>query len=383
MRERARYQISRSEIAKHVGVQEKVVQKWERGETIPSVQQFKRLIGRLPRVAPFAPTWGWAQDAVMRGEGEFEKHLEATAQEVRRMETRGEIAEKPPAEEFGPGLKRVREENEISQEELGELLGISGQSVSQWETSEVCPVIPNLDKLYTVMPELKAGIETGAIKRPPSRDMDVPVGNRYPRASTVDVAIEMAIAESDAEVKRERMAKPKKTEHADWLPECSSATGGHVFDKTDFSRHRIHYGITYGTVVCSICGVEKPDQPKPPASEIRTPRVEHNHQVRRCPCGGDLETKDAVPDGKTWVCKKCRKALFDQETIKTPLADNVSEIAAAYGRARLKLALAKQAENAAQEVLTNATTDRRNAEQEEKEALALLDLAVSEEVDKQ
>lgn len=210
MRERARYRITRTDLARFVGVAEEVVKRWERGDAIPAKDQFRRLIARLPRLTPYPPSTMSLAGDIVTG------NLDARAEEVRidiaKLADSGQLVEppKPPRQEFGDGLKRVREENEISQAELGELLGLGGNAVGAWESEVNCPVIPNLSKLLEVLPELKAGIETGAIKRPPSLDKDVPNGGRgFPRASTVDAALDMALTQSDEEAKRPRLERPR------------------------------------------------------------------------------------------------------------------------------------------------------------------------------
>lgn len=45
---------------------------------------------------------------------------------------------------FGENLKLIRKSKKISQEELGELLGVSRQSVSKWETGENYPSMNNI-----------------------------------------------------------------------------------------------------------------------------------------------------------------------------------------------------------------------------------------------
>jgi len=52
MRERARLQLSRRQIADRCGVGVDVVKRWERGDATPSTQQFKRLVTMMVRLAP-------------------------------------------------------------------------------------------------------------------------------------------------------------------------------------------------------------------------------------------------------------------------------------------------------------------------------------------
>lgn len=220
MRERARLQLSRREVADQCGVAQGVVKRWERGEAIPSTQQFKRLVGMMVRLAPHAPDWGWAGAAVV--DGRMLQQREEMAASLKELRESHVEPPRPPPQSFGDGLRRVREDNEITQDELGELLGVSGAAVSAWETDTNCPVQPNLDKLCEVMPELRAGFECGAIKRPASQDRPVPVGSngrppgQYPRASTIDTALAMAIESSEDE--RARPPAPRPPRHDPPVP---------------------------------------------------------------------------------------------------------------------------------------------------------------------
>ena len=51
---------------------------------------------------------------------------------------------------FADNLKRIRKDNNLSQEELAEKLGVSRQSVSKWETSEAYPEMNNILELCKI-----------------------------------------------------------------------------------------------------------------------------------------------------------------------------------------------------------------------------------------
>ena len=51
---------------------------------------------------------------------------------------------------FGENLKVLRNKKNISQEELAELVGVSRQSVSKWETSLAYPEMKHLLKLCDI-----------------------------------------------------------------------------------------------------------------------------------------------------------------------------------------------------------------------------------------
>lgn len=373
MRERARYQVSRSEIGRHVGVAEDVVKRWERGEAIPNPRQFKRLITRLHRMLPHVPEWGTYAGAAVTGQvDEYRDDAQGT---VDKWVDKIDAAEKPPIEPFGLGLKRVREENDVTQDELGELLGLTGPAVGAWETEVNTPVIPNLAKLFEVLPELRAGIETGAIKRPPSQSIAVPTGGRgFPRASTIDQALDMALAQSDEEAKRPRAEK------FGWASAWDGREHEHRFDREVCDTDPAHDPTrSMARVVCSICGAPRPESPR--RTEVRLVKAEHEHKVRRCPCGGETAwqpnpDRPGDPLAGAYVCLRCQRALLFSQTVE---GGDTAALAINYARARVALARAKASELAASEALTNAATDRRNAEQECDDALALLDIAVQEE----
>ena len=49
--------------------------------------------------------------------------------------------------EFGIKLSKLRKERKLTQEELGELLGINGKSVSKWERGITMPSVENILKI--------------------------------------------------------------------------------------------------------------------------------------------------------------------------------------------------------------------------------------------
>lgn len=198
VRERARLQMDRAFVAKHVGCSAREVRRWERVEAIPSVHQFKKLIGIIRRLSAHTPDW--AMTATM--DGGLDAVRAELAEASRRADELG-LDPKPPSQSFAAGLRRVREDNEITLDELGELLGVSGAAVGAWENELYSPVTINLELLFEVMPELKAGVETGAIRRPSTRDISVPVGNR----ANVLSAVSMATKSSDDEIARPLVAR--------------------------------------------------------------------------------------------------------------------------------------------------------------------------------
>lgn len=52
---------------------------------------------------------------------------------------------------YGEIIYEKRKERKLSQEDLGEKLGVSRQAVSKWETNETVPDLENLKKLATIL----------------------------------------------------------------------------------------------------------------------------------------------------------------------------------------------------------------------------------------
>lgn len=337
MRERARLKMSRRDLADRAGVSEAVIQRWERGEAIPNVEQFRRLIGKLRRLAAFPPAWGHYGTQIV--EGTFEQarsELEADLRESPRWDEQ----ERPEPEVFGDGLRRVREENEVTQGELAELLDLTGQAISQWETENSTPVQVNLDKLYGVLPELKAGVDIGAIKRPVARDIPVPVGGpgRPPRLATVDGVID------EAKV----------------LDAIDRASSPHEHAYED-GPERLPGRIYPNPRRCMICG--EPEFPKDESEKVLKP---HSHTIRCNKCESELQQQ-----GEFWVCPTCRKIF--------KMLSTVGELAEAYARAKVMAAKAKQALAAAESAVVAAMMDLGTAEASAKESLELLEIAIAEE----
>ena len=57
---------------------------------------------------------------------------------------------------FGENLKTLRKENQISQEELAEMLGVSRQAVSKWERGDG---YPEVDKLLILSRKLNVSLD--------------------------------------------------------------------------------------------------------------------------------------------------------------------------------------------------------------------------------
>ena len=58
---------------------------------------------------------------------------------------------------FGENLQLIRKKNQLSQEDLAEMLGVSRQAVSKWELGEG---YPEVDKLVILSRKLNVSIDS-------------------------------------------------------------------------------------------------------------------------------------------------------------------------------------------------------------------------------
>ena len=58
---------------------------------------------------------------------------------------------------FGENLQRIRRKNQLSQEELAEMLGVSRQAVSKWEVGDG---YPEVDKLLLISKQLNISLDS-------------------------------------------------------------------------------------------------------------------------------------------------------------------------------------------------------------------------------
>lgn len=196
VKERMRFQLRRSEIGNACGVGAATVDCWEKGTAVPDKQQFKRLVGLFRRMHHHPPHW------VELPGPPYEVSRKLHEAEVVRIVETSPPREQPAPESFSSALSRVREENGVTMAELAGVMGLSDGAVSAWESGDYVPVKENLDKLYDVLPELRVGVEIGAVRAPNSRDIPKPQGN--PRD-----AVRMAMEHSEAE---RAAPKPEKLE---------------------------------------------------------------------------------------------------------------------------------------------------------------------------
>lgn len=159
-RERQRHHASRYEVADACGCSQRDVERWERGEAVPSVQQFKRLVGKYRRLAATPPNYSTGTERTTLAE----KALADIQRDA--LQTKEEPEKLPEPVSFGSGLKRIRLENKVSAATLGEIVGLVGTAIANWEADRNAPSQANLEKLYSALPELKAAVDVGAVNKP-------------------------------------------------------------------------------------------------------------------------------------------------------------------------------------------------------------------------
>jgi transcriptional regulator with XRE-family HTH domain len=189
VRERVKYQKTRDQVADMCGVSKAVVKRWEAGESVPNRGQFKALCNILRRMAHHLPSW----PATITADSQELKDIARTWDTVEAKDP----TPRPPAVSFGTGLRRVREENEVSQEAIAQILELHPTAIGQWERDETVPVRENFNKILEVLPELRVAINTGAVQPPKSQEKPVPPGQTLNKGERVLVEAEVTFT-SDA-----------------------------------------------------------------------------------------------------------------------------------------------------------------------------------------
>ena len=131
------------DVAQHVGVSRDTVQAWEAGTEHPTNVQVKRLIGMFRALRYYVNL--------------LPKELLEAVKKIEPLPTQmtpDTAAPKPPAKTFAEALRRARVREGFAQDEIAELIGVSAQAVSAWETEVNTPVVPNWDALLDLFPEL-------------------------------------------------------------------------------------------------------------------------------------------------------------------------------------------------------------------------------------
>lgn len=153
--------LSYREVQERSGCSKQDVKNWEMGLSYPSGNQLTRLhkmcfhrlrffLHLIPEHYRSAATQPDEPDEI-GGSQEAERDLEATL---------------PEPKTFGEALKRERVHEGLNQDELGELVGVVGQAVSQWETDGASPIHEHFVKLCDLFPDLKTGPQPDPRKIP-------------------------------------------------------------------------------------------------------------------------------------------------------------------------------------------------------------------------
>jgi transcriptional regulator with XRE-family HTH domain len=153
-RERMARAVSHFEVGQRCGVAKEVVKQWELDRVEPRKYELQRLIELFPAITRFLPP----------GTGFYAEvqHLQNGPPEA--------APEAPAPTTFGEALAQLRLGEGMTQDELGDLLDVSGQAVSAWETGTNIPVRAHYAALLDLLPDLALAPE------PPVQDIDKPNG---------------------------------------------------------------------------------------------------------------------------------------------------------------------------------------------------------------
>jgi transcriptional regulator with XRE-family HTH domain len=173
---RARRGLSYSELAERTGVSKRDMMAFCKGAGIPTPRQFCRLRNVVFReLAPYREDLEvqWDRAGTADDINEVTDRREHTVEDGAMLEA----AMRTPtlAEDatwFGEALRRARVAEGMSQEELGQLLGVTGQAVAHWESERNAPVRDSYSKLLDLFPVL------ARCPAPPTQDIAVPDGGR-------------------------------------------------------------------------------------------------------------------------------------------------------------------------------------------------------------
>ncbi len=134
------------QVSKMLGVEKATIRDWENGLSYPKGRDIARIKGTMPRVTPYL--------VLIPREA---KDHEVVGKDVKREPIKPVpefIPERKPPTGFGSHLELERVTAGYSQEDLGELLEVTSQSVSAWETEKVSPVLEHYEKLLEYFPNL-------------------------------------------------------------------------------------------------------------------------------------------------------------------------------------------------------------------------------------
>lgn len=163
--EREKQGLSHRDIAVRCGVDRATAKAWEDDQAVPDRFELKKLFGTCQRLRHYVhllPATLGAQAT-----------SDAVADQNPLPSQLAPIAPPAPAppKTFGEALRRARLHEGFTQEEVGELVDVSGQAVGAWETDKVAPIKEHLDRLLALFPLENAPL-------PDSQDIPKPVGGR-------------------------------------------------------------------------------------------------------------------------------------------------------------------------------------------------------------
>lgn len=150
--------LKRGEVASLCGVTYKAVKMWERGENLPVGENYQKLVGMFPSLGRFAQI-----GIKMKAKPAVGVPAHVVSAAMAAISQRSQT--------FPAALRKVREAEAISQDQLGELMGVGGRVISQWELGECRPIKMHYDRLCDLFPRLKEEPE------PDWKDIPKPKGN--------------------------------------------------------------------------------------------------------------------------------------------------------------------------------------------------------------
>ena len=166
-RVRMDYGYSHAKVAVLIGKSKDVIKEWENGESFPVGRDIARLKGNMPKIQP----WMSLIPRMPKRLGELtDIQIDQVVDALVPPEPPPELPTHPAPKTFGAWLAMERLSEGVDQEELGELLGVTGQAVSAWETEKAVPVKENYDRLLALFPALVRAPE------PEWRDIPKPDG---------------------------------------------------------------------------------------------------------------------------------------------------------------------------------------------------------------
>lgn len=158
MRCRVRRGFSHKDLADRVNVSKAQIKSWEENQGQPDALQLKKLYASISWLRGFE---GLLDEPHGLSVGERQADPAAGSYPVppptpaeRATIAEMEAPEEPP-KSFGEALRRRRLKEGLDQDDLGELIGVSGPIISNWELGKHYMVRANYDKLCALMPELR------------------------------------------------------------------------------------------------------------------------------------------------------------------------------------------------------------------------------------